>query len=154
MVRPATRKARGLAPKEDQMQISIVGYLRRVWPAELPVWHCPNGGKREHKTRQTPDGKTVTYSPEAQKLAAMGALPGVPDLTFILPNGQAAFIELKVGDNDLSDDQIKFRDRVLALRCGYDVCRSLDEVEQVLTRWLSHFPGYALRGRMVERKAA
>jgi hypothetical protein len=77
----------------------------------------------------------------------MGALAGVPDLTFILPNGQAAWIELKADGGRMSEAQLDFRDRVLALKCGYEVCTSINEVEAVLARWLARTSNLRLRAR-------
>jgi len=144
---PAKSRPTKAPSSETALHMSVAGFIRATWPAHLPWWHTPMGGKREQRTRTTRDGRTVTYSPEAQKLRAMGALAGVPDLAFILPNGQIAFIELKHGDGQLSDEQIDFRQKAVALHCGYAVCRSLDEVEATLARWLSKF-GLTLKGRL------
>lgn len=146
MARPAT-----LTPQdEDALQIEVAEFLRWAWPAELPWWHTPNGGKREQVTRtDRRTGRTYRFSPEAAKLKRMGVLSGVADLAFILPNGQAAFIELKVGANTQSDDQIDFQAAVKARGCAYVVCRSLVEVERVLTRWLAAF-GLTLKARTTQ----
>lgn len=139
---------------EDALAKSVADYLRRAWPAELPWWHTPNGGSRAQVTRtDRRTGKTYRFSPEAQKLKAMGVRAGVADLAFIMPNGQAAFIELKAGDNGLSDEQIDFRRDVIACNCGYAVARSLEEVEQILSRWLAHFD-LTLRASVVTRLAS
>lgn len=150
--RPATRAARGLKPSETSIHMSVAAFIRHAWPDDLPWWHTPNGGKRQTVTRTKRDGSVVTYSPEAAKLKAMGALAGVPDLAFILPNAQIAFIELKTPKGNLSEEQVGFRDRALDLRCGYEVCRSVDEVEAVLSRWLSLFQR-KLRASTVRRVA-
>lgn len=138
---------------EDDLAKSVADYLRLAWPSALPWWHTPNGGKRVTVTRtDRRTGKTYEFSPEAKKLKQMGVRAGVPDLTFILPNGQAAFIELKVGANDLSDEQADLREELLALRCGYATCRSVDEVETTITRWLGAF-GLQPRARSTRRAA-
>jgi hypothetical protein len=135
MRKPVIRRS---SPSETSIHLTVAGYLRRAWPAHLPWWHTPNGEKRTQKTRTKADGSVVTYSPEGGKLKAMGALAGVPDLIFIMPDKQIAFIELKKpkGGKGLSDDQIKFRDRVQAIGCAYVVCRSVEDVEATITRWL------------------
>lgn len=122
MRRPATRTRK---VKEIGLHMSAAAYLRRACPGEVLWFHVPNGEKRDEST--------------AGKLKAMGVLAGVPDFVFVLPNAQAAFLELKAADGVLSDPQIDFRDRVLAAGCGYATARSLDEVEAVLVRWLACF---------------
>lgn len=107
-------------------------------PLGIPYTHFPAGEKREKVTRIR-KGRTVTFSPAGARLKAMGLKPGWPDYQLIMPNGQAAFIELKVGDNGLSDDQIAVRASLIECGCGYAVCRSLDEVDATLSRWLAKF---------------
>ena len=132
---------------EDDLAKDVAEYLSWAWPEHLPWWHTPNGGKREQVVRtDRRTGKTYRFSPEAAKLKKMGVLAGVPDLTFIMPNGQAAFIELKVGDNDLSDEQIALRKRLLACNCGYKVAWSVDEVQTICRAWLA---AYGLAPRAV-----
>jgi hypothetical protein len=119
--------------------MSVAAYLRRACPETVLFFHVPNGEKRDART--------------AGKLKGMGVLAGVPDFVFIMPNGQAAFLELKVGTNGLSEPQIEFLNRVLACRCGYAVARSLEEVEQILSRWLGCY-GLKLRATLVQRAYA
>lgn len=145
MRRPVKPNAR---EQEDDLAKAVADFLRMAWPAELPWWHTPNGGKREQFERiDRRTGRTYRYSPEAEKLKKMGVLAGVPDLTFILPNGQAAFIELKVGDNTLSDEQDALRTVLLACHCGYATCRTLEEVQGVLAGWLGLY-GLKLRAHV------
>lgn len=139
MRRPATKKAPGVKQSETAIHLEVMRFLRLAWPGDLPVFHVPNGGSRTAR--------------EAGKLKAMGVLAGVPDLTFILPNGQTAFIELKTSDGGLSAEQIDFRTLVVALGCAYRVCRTVDEVEATITRWLAAF-GRAPLARLTERVAA
>lgn len=130
---PATRRPKAARRSETSLQMEVEAFLRVAWPAHLPYTHFPAGELRDERT--------------GGKLKRMGLKTGWPDFQFIMPNGQAAFIELKVDDNDLSDEQIAVRAKLCALRCGYAVCRSLDEVEAVLARWLSKF-GLTLKGRL------
>lgn len=120
MRRPAKPKT-----KEISLHMQVAGFLRYAWPGDCVFFHVPNGEKRDPRT--------------AAKIKAMGGLAGVPDFVFLLPNGQAGFIELKVSDGALSPSQIEFRQKAMALNCGFAVCRSLDEVEATLTRWLAMF---------------
>lgn len=119
--------------------MSAAAYLRRAWPEHLPWWHTPNGEQRDKAT--------------AGKLKGMGVTAGVPDFCLILPNGQATFIELKRLTGDLSKEQDEFRDKVLALRCGYATARSMEEVEAIVTRWLGLFE-LKPRATIIQRRAA
>lgn len=151
MARPASVQLTG---DEDALAKSVAEFLRLAMPADVPWWHTPNGGARVQVERtDARTGRKYRFSPEAQKLKAMGVLPGVPDLTFILPNGQAAFIELKVGANDLSDEQIDLRARLLCNHCGYQVARSVDQVAEIVAGWLALF-GLKLRATTGRRSAA
>lgn len=123
---------------ETSIHMSVAAFLRHAWPDDLPWWHVPNGEQRDKRA--------------AGKLKGMGVLAGVPDLAFILPNGQAAFVELKARAGELSDVQIEFRDRVLSLKCGYAVARSVDDVERILAGWLGKF-GRTLKASTVRRAA-
>jgi hypothetical protein len=120
MRRPAKPKT-----KEISLHMTAAAFLRHAWPGDLPWTHFPAGEKRDART--------------GAKLKAMGLAAGWPDFILLLPNGQAAFLELKASAGSLSDPQIEFRQKATALRCGYAVCRSLDEVEATLTRWLALF---------------
>lgn len=116
-----------MARPEQKLHIGVASFLKVALPPGVIWFHVPNGGKRS--------------KPEAALLKAMGARAGVPDLAFVLPNGQAAFIELKADGGRLSEAQLDFRDDAMALRCGYEVCTSIEEVERTLRRWLERTCG-------------
>lgn len=121
---PAMR-SRKPQTSEIALHMAAAAFIRRAWPEHLPWTHFPAGELRDART--------------AGKLKSMGTAPGWADFIFILPNGQAAFLELKRKGGVLSDAQIAFRRSVVACNCGYSVARSLDEVEEVLARWLALF---------------
>lgn len=121
---PATLMRR--APQSEiGLHMQVAAFLRHAWPEHLLWTHFPAGERRDAKT--------------GAKLKAMGLAPGWPDFILILPNAQLAALELKVIGGVLSLVQMDVRDRFLALGCGYAVCRSLDEVERVLSGWLALF---------------
>lgn len=136
---PATRAPRKAPTSEIALHMSTAAYLRRAWPENIPFSHFPAGERRDKGT--------------AGKLKAMGLAPGWPDFIFLMPNGQAAFLELKAADGVLSPAQIEFRTRALALGCGYATARSLDEVERTVTRWLAAY-GLKPRATLVQRRTA
>ena len=126
---PARTPAKPRRSDERDLHIAIVHYLRRVMPADITWWHCPSGEHRDIRT--------------AQKLKAMGTIPGVADLNFVLPGGFAAFIELKADKGRLSPAQQAFREAVEGLGARFAECRSLVDVEATLTAW-----GVQLKGRL------
>ncbi len=122
------------ARKEITLHTSAAALIRATWPRHLPWTHFPAGEHRDART--------------GAKLKAMGLAPGWPDFLFVMPNGKLAGMELKFGAGELSTEQIDVRQAMLACKCGYAVCRSLDEVEATLSKWLALF-GLSLRGRIV-----
>ncbi len=105
---------------EELLQRSVVAYLLVTKPQCL-WYHPPNGGGRSRA--------------EAGIFKAMGTKAGVPDLAIVLPEGQAAFIELKAEGRRLSPAQIQFRATAEGLGAQYAVCYSIDEVKDALTAW-------------------
>lgn len=91
--------------------------FRAILDPEVVWMHTPNGGKRD--------------AVAGAKLKAMGALPGVPDLYIAWP-GHTLWIELKAPKGSVSEAQRTFAHR--AINIGHDVhiCRSVDEVLNVL----------------------
>ena len=118
---------------ETQLQISVVHYLRHALPEGILYFHTPNGGVRDKR--------------EAAKLKAMGVTAGVPDLIFVLPTGKLAAIELKWGPGRLSPEQTRWLARAGELGAWTAVCRSIEEVDAILRKWLEPF-GYSLGARL------
>lgn len=99
------------------------------------IWfHPPNGEYRSGRT--------------GARLKAMGVRPGVADIVIVLPNGRAAFLELKTEKGTLSKEQRAFREQCEANGAPYAVARSPEEVKAVLTVW------GALKSRASLRRAA
>lgn len=124
---------------EAALHQEVWRYLRHALPPEVRAFHPANGGLRDAAT--------------AGQLRAMGVVPGIPDLVFILPNAQIACIELKVGRNKLTDEQAEFFEWMQARGSACTVCRSVDEVEATITRWLAAFQ-MKPRATLVQRRAA
>lgn len=108
------------AGHEDRLQKQVVAFLRVAAP-DLLFFHPANGGFRNLR--------------EAAKLKAMGVRAGVADLAVVLPDGRAAFVELKAGKGRLSPAQAEFRDTCERLSIPHAVARSLAEVEAALSAW-------------------
>lgn len=105
---------------EDQLAQAVASWLTAQKPDCL-WYHVPNGGWRSKA--------------EAGRFKAMGVAAGVADYAFVLNGGQAAFIELKVGNNRMSVPQKIFADRVQALGGLFAECRSVDDVRTTLKGW-------------------
>ena len=134
------RQAPISAPKEVAMQIQLVSMLR--WCLKpMVIWrHVPNGEVRDKRT--------------AQKLKAMGVLPGSADLEFFwvdeMPSGpwalppelrtrfRALFLELKRSAGiKLTTEQAEFGLAMRALGADFEVASSIDEaIAAVGTRGL------------------
>jgi hypothetical protein len=105
---------------EDRLHIQVAHFLRVACP-DLLFYHAPNGGGRDAR--------------EAAKLKAMGVRRGVADLAFVLPDGRAAFIELKADKGRQSPHQKLFEEDCARRGVPYLICRSLAEVEGALAAW-------------------
>lgn len=105
---------------EDQLQISVIDYLRLSLPKSAIVFHCPNGGQRNAR--------------EGAKFKRMGVLAGIPDVC-ILYNGQAYFIELKTQRGILSPTQKELHQRFRESGFWIEICRNLSDVEHTLELW-------------------
>jgi hypothetical protein len=114
---------------ETRLQQAIVQFLMQDAADGLVWWHCPN------EYRASPR--------ELGFRKSMGVVAGVPDLAFILPSGQSAFMEIKRSADKLrgkragilSAEQRDFLRAVEARGCLTAVVRSIDEAIRTLTAW-------------------
>lgn len=105
---------------EYALHASVADYLRLQHP-RLLWWHSHQSGRL-----------SMT---EAMKAKRMGRRAGVPDFTFILAGGRAAFIELKADKGRQSETQAKFEEQARSAGAYYALCRSLEEVQGTLAAW-------------------
>jgi hypothetical protein len=105
---------------EYELHKAVVEWLGWVKP-DCVFFHPYNGAYMSKAT--------------AGKGKALGVLPGVADLVFVLPGGKVRFIELKAPKGVLSDNQKAFRDNVRDLGCRYAVARSIEDVSGRLEAW-------------------
>jgi hypothetical protein len=122
------------AHPELSLHMAVAGFLRRAMPAGIPCSHFPAGEVRDIRT--------------AAKLKAMGTAAGWPDLIFLLPTGKFGAIELKAAKGTLSEPQRAFRQAAQDHGAYYAECRSVEEVEETVGRWLLPF-GHTLKARLV-----
>lgn len=107
--------------EEDRLQIAVAGHVEARLSPNAIAYHCPNGGKRSIKV--------------AQKLKRMGVLAGVADWCLVLPDGSAAYLELKSKDGVLSLGQKEFKARCELIGVPYVVSRNLDHALMTLEAW-------------------
>ena len=107
---------------EDLLQESVailLDYYKVLW------FHPPNGGRRSMAA--------------GKKMKRSGTKPGVSDCIILEPRGKyhGLFIELKNKKGSLQNTQKDFIAR--SLERGYKaiVCRSIDEVEYELKKYLN-----------------
>lgn len=119
--KPKSGTAKRAAP-ERAIQVAIVKALKKYASRDRCYWFAvPNGGYRHVYT--------------ASKLKAEGTRRGTPDLCFVLPFGQAAFLELKAEKGRQSPEQILFETDVTHLGARYEVAHSIDEAWGILSGW-------------------
>jgi hypothetical protein len=107
---------------EHQLQADVVKHLDRIMPVSVP-WTAV-----DHAAKLTPR--------QAGDRKKRGVKRGQPDLRFILPpNGRSAEIELKTYKGRQAPEQKAWQSATEAAGGLYEICRSLAEVEGVLTAW-------------------
>jgi hypothetical protein len=124
--RPVKRGKRSGAAKrtypERAIQCAIVKALRKYAKPTQCFWYAiPNGGKRDVIT--------------AARLKAEGVVPGTPDMGFVLPFGQAGFIEFKADNGRQSESQTQVETTITHLGARYEVAHSVDEAWAILAAW-------------------
>jgi hypothetical protein len=104
--------------------ITWAGLVQGRWPELALLFHIPNGGARDRVT--------------GAQLKAAGVKAGVPDLCLpVARHGwHGLFIELKVGDNEPSAQQVRWLDDLAAQGYLALVCRGWDEAREALEGYL------------------
>ena len=107
--------------KERDFQIAVATYLDfrgLLWA------HAPNGGTRNKS--------------EAASLKRQGVKSGFPDVCILEPNKDyhGLFIELKVGCNKPSPNQIYWLDRLKIQGYKTAVSYSFDEVKHIISEYM------------------
>jgi hypothetical protein len=118
-VEGVTRKKRD--NPEERLQKAIWQHIKLRGNPKAIAFAVPNG---------IPSSKITSA-----RFKAQGLLPGTPDLVFVLPDGRAAFMELKWGTGRLSKEQKAFQERCEAMEVEHVVCSGLDQALAVLEAW-------------------
>ena len=113
--------------REHKLQVACVKWFRFRFPKyKRLLWATPNGGTR------------ITL--EAIKLKKEGVLPGVSDLSIMIPNKKyhGFFIELKVGKNTQTENQKLFQNDVRKMGYKYEVIRNFDTFVDMVTEYMNN----------------
>lgn len=105
---------------EDTIQKTLARHLRLRARHGVVWFHCPNGGARSART--------------GALLKAMGVLPGVADMIYLLPGARVVFHELKATDGEIEPSQAQFAADVRRLGFEHFVSFGLDDALAVAER--------------------
>lgn len=119
---------------EQPFHIAVVQNLDVILPRDFIYWHTPNG--------ETGRGKA-----KGGILKALGVMAGVHDILILGPDGRLHGLELKWGDNDLSDAQKEFGAALVGRGCTWACCWTIEEVYAFIERLCASY-GLSPRGRL------
>jgi len=108
---------------EQQLHAECFKWFHNTYPAERGMLHHNNNNS--------------VNSIAGNKMKAMGVVPGVSDFELILPRGMIAFIEMKTDTGQLSKDQDRFCNMVLARGHVYFVIRTLSKFQEIVKTLLN-----------------
>lgn len=106
---------------EEQLHMAIWQHIKLLAPKNVVAFHPANGGARSKRT--------------AGRLKAMGVVPGIPDLVFVLADGRAAFMEIKTPDGRLSAEQKAFQSKCSDMGVEHAVIYNVDQALSILKAW-------------------
>lgn len=116
----ASKQSRKPRHLESQIQRQMVQWFRLQYPKWI-IAAIPNGGQRN--------------ALEAKIMKGEGVLAGFSDL-IIIANKNVLFVEVKTKDGRQSELQKKFQTDVERLGFQYLICRSLQEFQMTIEKWL------------------
>ena len=105
---------------EARVQAGIVEFVRAIAP-EVVIYAVPNGSLRSKA--------------EAARMRWTGVAAGIPDLALVLPDGRAAFVEVKSSRGSLSESQREMRLLMISRGIPVITARSIDDVRLAFKLW-------------------
>lgn len=116
-----------LSGSEDTEQMELIRWTELIGtriPQLNMLFHVPNGGKRN--------------ALEAARFKKMGVRSGVPDLFLPVAAGgfHGFFIELKVGNNKPTENQLRWMQLLREQGYKTEVCYCARDAEKALTDYL------------------
>ena len=120
---------------EEQLQMAVIKWRDEIgihkWPELRWLHHAANGGKLAGRNKNE-----ILRNGARRK--QLGVVKGIPDLFLAYNNGlfPGLYIELKVGNNKPSPEQIEYRDFVTSQ--GYDwwCLYNLDDVVSIIESYM------------------
>lgn len=106
---------------EFTLHKAIVAHLNILAKPGVIYYHPANGEARSPRT--------------GAKLKAMGVLAGTPDLCFLLPSGQSAFMEVKGPKGRLSETQKTFFEKATSAGAMTASVKDIYEALDILKGW-------------------
>lgn len=100
---------------------------------EIFIWFHNNYCRKNHKPsliiHSTPNGGTRNII-EAKKLKYTGELSGVADLTIKGVSSRFVDVEVKLLNGKISQNQIDYKNKIIALNGNYLIVRSLKDFQE------------------------
>lgn len=106
---------------EEELQKAIWQHIKLLANPNTIAFAVPNGIPSSKRT--------------GARFKATGMVAGIPDLVFVLENGQVAFLELKSVGGRLSPEQRAFMEKCQRLRINHAVCADIDSALLILRGW-------------------
>ncbi|MCL2596246.1 MAG: VRR-NUC domain-containing protein [Paludibacter sp.] len=109
--------------QEHNLQVGCINWFRLQYPKYI-IYAIPNGGQRNAIV--------------AAKMKAEGVLSGTPDLCIPVAKGgyHALYIELKVGKNKPTNNQISVMEKLQNEGYKCEVCYSFDEFQKIVAEYM------------------
>lgn len=109
-------------PAEEQIHSAVVDLLRVKADPRTIFYHVPNS---------LPSSKRSVH----RFVTKLGMRPGVADLCLVLPDGRAAFLEIKAENGSQSLAQRAFQMHADFNGAPYAIARTLMEADEILAGW-------------------
>ena len=112
---------------ENKIQFDCVTWFNKSYPQfRKLLFHVPN-------EQSSPNPARIS------QLASIGLVKGVSDLILLVPNSQyhGACIEMKSPTGRISEHQQEFGKRVTEQGYLFEVCRSLEEFQGIITSYMA-----------------
>lgn len=128
--------------KEQKALFDLARLHRRQYPILRKLFAVPNGEMRPQQVKVDRYGRLRKHSPVGKKLKESGVKPGVLDVFFLVARRGylGLIIEMKYGDNDLSEDQQDWKGWFEEEGYLVVVCWSTEEAWEKLIWYISGRP--------------
>lgn len=122
---------------EEQLQMKVIQWRDEIgqhkWPELKWLHHAANGGKLAGRNKNE-----ILRNGARRKM--LGVVSGIPDLFLAYNNGlyPGLYIEVKVGNNKPSPEQIEYRDFVKAQGYAWWCLNDFDAIIGVIESYMSY----------------